>query len=150
MVTSLCVIPGEPSQLSVEVPRPVLVGVVSSIHSIVTLAGHVNIGGVLSSIVINCVPKLEFPHTSVAVHVRVMVYSCGQDGEDVVTSLYDVDGEASQMSLTVSIPVLAGKVSSVHSIVILAGTPSTGEVVSSTLIVWMISTLVLRQTSVTL
>src|SRR6188768_1193455 len=87
MVTSLCVMEGAMSHKSVEVASPVLTGVVSSIHSIVTFAGQVMNGGRLSSMVIICVHVLEFPHTSVDVHVLVMVYSSGQEGDSVVTSL---------------------------------------------------------------
>ncbi len=46
----------------------------------------VMVGGVLSSIVMVCVQELLLLQSSVAVHVRVMVYSCGHVPA-VVTSL---------------------------------------------------------------
>jgi hypothetical protein len=44
----------------------------------VILAGHVIEGATLSSTTIVWVQVLEFPQSSVASHVRVMVRSCGQ------------------------------------------------------------------------
>ena len=74
----------------------------------------------------------ELPHASVAVHVRVMVYSFAQ--VPGVVALVNVnDGEASHASVAVAVAKLgdAG-----HSIVDAAGSEEiTGAVLSSTLIV---------------
>jgi hypothetical protein len=76
------------SQLSVAVALPVLAGIVLAVHAIVTFAGQlVNTGGVLSSTVITCTQVLVFPQSSVASHVRVIVYSCGHVPLAIVTSL---------------------------------------------------------------
>ena len=54
-----------------------------------------------------------------------------------MTSLKVTDGAGSQLSDAVALPVLAGAVLSVHSIVILAGQRViTGGVLSSTIITW--------------
>jgi hypothetical protein len=66
---------GVASQLSVAVANPVLPGSVEEEHSIETFGGQVMAGGVLSTIVICCKQVLEFPQSSVADHVLVMVRS---------------------------------------------------------------------------
>ena len=65
------------SQLSVAVALPVFPGSVLAVHSIVMLPGHVISGAVESSTKIVCTQLLELPQSSVARHVRVIVYSCG-------------------------------------------------------------------------
>jgi len=74
-VTSLEVIVGVPSQLSVAVAVPVLAGNVLAEQSIVTFVGQVSTGATLSSTTIVCTQLLELPQSSVATHVRVMVLS---------------------------------------------------------------------------
>jgi hypothetical protein len=74
------------SQLSVAVALPVFAGSVLAVHSIVTLPGHVIIGAVLSSIRMVWTQLLLLPQSSMAVQVRVIVYSCGHP-PPVVTSL---------------------------------------------------------------
>ena len=74
-VTSLKVTVGAPSQLSVAVAEPVFAGKVLAEHWIVTFAGHVIAGGVLSSTKMICAHVLTFPQSSVALHVRVIVLS---------------------------------------------------------------------------
>ena len=123
---------GAASQLSVAVAVPVLAGNVLAVHSIVTLIGHVMTGGVLSSTVIICVHVLMLPQSSVAFHVRSIVYSCGQVGDAVVTSAYVIVGMTSQLSVAVAEPVLAGNVLAVHSIVTLIGQVIGCEVLRST------------------
>ena len=57
---------------------PVLAGRVDSSHSIVTSAGIVSDGAVVSTTVIVWSWFTLFPHASVAVQVRVMTDSCAQ------------------------------------------------------------------------
>jgi hydrogenase maturation factor HypE len=59
----------------------------------------------------------------------VIVISCGQD-PPVVISLKVIAGIAAQLSVAVAIPVLAGSVLAVHSIVIFGGQVITGGWVS--------------------
>ena len=66
---------GVMSQLSVEVAVPVLAGNVLAVHWIVILAGQVTDGTVLSSMVMVCTHVLTLLQISVAVQVRVMLYS---------------------------------------------------------------------------
>ena len=73
VVTSVNVIVNDASQLSFDVGDPVLAGNVLAVQSIVTLAGHVIVGATISTTVITWVQDVVFPHSSVAVHVRVMV-----------------------------------------------------------------------------
>jgi hypothetical protein len=58
---------------SVAVALPVAAGLVSPLHSIVTSAGRVRTGAVVSCTVMTCEALAELPHASVAVHVRVSV-----------------------------------------------------------------------------
>ena len=112
-VTSEKVIVGVPSQLSVAVAVPVEPGAVLSLQLIVTFAGQVMAGAVLSSTNIVCVQVLIFPQSSVAFHVLVMVNSCGQV-PPAVTSVKVMVGEVSQKSVAVAVPVFAGKVLALH------------------------------------
>lgn len=120
---------GAPSQLSDAVAVPVNPGKVLSVHRIVILAGHVMVGGVLSSTKMVCKQLLELPQASVAVHVLLIVYSCGQ-APPTVTSLEVIFGVGSQ-SVAVADPVLSGSELAVHSMVILAGQVITGARLSS-------------------
>jgi hypothetical protein len=135
-VTSLKDIVGVISHRSVAVAVPVVAGSVLAVHAIVTFIGHVMIGGVLSSMVIVCVHVLLLPQSSVALQVLVMVRSCIHTGDAVVTSLNEIVGVASQLSVAVAVPgdVLFGKVSAVHSNVTFTGHVITGGVLSSTVI----------------
>ena len=76
-----------------------------------------------------------------------MVYSCGQVGDATVASVKLTAGIKSQLSVAVALPVFAGKVLAVHSIVVLAGHVIIGAVLSSTTIVWL-QVLILPQSSV--
>ena len=87
IVTSVKVIAGEISQLSVAVAMPVLAGKVLAVHCTVTLGGQAITGAVLSSITMICTQVLKLPQSSVDRHVLSMVYSCEQLGEAVVTSM---------------------------------------------------------------
>ena len=73
------------------------------------------------------------PQSSVELHVRVIVLSCGHVPA-AVTSVKFTVGEASQLSVDVGFPVLAGNVLAVHSIVTLIGQTIDGGALSSTVI----------------
>src|SRR5690606_2334198 len=137
-VTSTEVTAGALSQLSVAVEVPVFAGLESSSHSIVTSAAQVRTGAVESSTVMICRHVLLLPHESVAVQVRWMVSSCGHTVLGIIASEKEMlVTAASQLSVAVELPVLAGLVSSVHSMVTSAAQVSTGAVVSSMRMVWM-------------
>ena len=129
-VTSVDVTVGAVSQLSDAVAVPVLAGNELAEHSIVTFAGQVITGATLSSTTIVCVQVLVLPQSSVAVQVRVIVNSCGH-APPTVTSLDVTVGDASQLSVAVAVPVFAGNVLAVHSIVIFAGQVMVGPKLSS-------------------
>src|SRR4030095_9943919 len=120
MVTSLKVINGVASQLSVSVALPVLAGNVLAVHSIVIFGGHVIIGASLSSTVMICSHVLLLPQSSVALQILVIPPPAEQDPL-TVTSLKVIVGAVSQLSVAVALPVLAGNVLAVHSIVIFGG-----------------------------
>ena len=63
-----------------------------------------------------------------------MPLSCAHD-PPAVASLNVITGVASQLSVAVALPVSAGSVLSVHSIVILAGQVMIGAWLSSTVII---------------
>jgi hypothetical protein len=132
-VTSVEVIVGVASQLSVAVAVPAgPPGAVLTEHWMVTLAGQVITGGVLSSTKMICVQVLELPQSSVALHVLVMVYSCGQ-APPTVTSVEVMVGVASQLSVAVAVPLAPpGAVLAEHCIVRFAGQVIAGGVLSST------------------
>ena len=90
-------------------------------------------GGVLSSTKMVCRHELEFPQSSVALHVRCIVYSCGH-APPIVTSVDVMVGVKSQLSVAVAVPfVPPGAVLAVHWMVILGGQKViTGGVLSST------------------
>jgi hypothetical protein len=112
-ITSAEVIVGVASQLSVAVAVPVAAGSVLSVHVIVTLDGQVSAGVVLSSTVISCTQVDVFPQSSVAVQVRSIALSWVQP-PGVVISVNVMPGVASQLSVAVAVPVVAGSVLSVH------------------------------------
>jgi hypothetical protein len=134
------------SQLSVAVALPVFAGSVLAVHSMVMLPGHVIAGAVLSSTVMVWTQLLLLPQSSMAVHVRVIVYSCGHPPA-AVTSAYVGVTELSQLSVAVALPVLAGSVLAVHSIVTFIGQVIAGAVLSSTVMVWT-QLLLLPQSSI--
>ncbi len=101
VVTSSYVIVGESSQASTAVASP-KTGVFG--HSTgETTVGHVITGAVVSTTSIVLLQLLELPTQSVAVHVRVTLYSCGHV-PGVVTSSYVIVGESSQASTAVASP----------------------------------------------
>lgn len=104
------------------------------LQSIVTFGGQVIIGGVLSSTKMVCTQLLELPQSSAATHVLEMVRSCGHEPA-TVTSLKVNVAVASQLSVAVGLPVLAGAVLAVHCTVVFAGQVITGGVLSSRKIV---------------
>ena len=101
-------------------------------HSIVVGAGKPEMtGGVVSSTLMVWVAVVVLPHRSVAVQVRVMLYSFGQ--EPLVVTSAELNMGVPQLSVAVGV-VHDGVAE--HSIVVGAGNPEmTGGVVSSTLIV---------------
>src|ERR687897_886664 len=63
-----------PTQLSLTpVTSAIFTTGTSAIHSTVTSAGAVALGGVVSSTVMVCVTVIAFPHASVTLYVRVMI-----------------------------------------------------------------------------
>lgn len=80
-------------------------GGTSSTHITVMLGGQVIKGSVLSVTEMVRAHCVEFPQSSVAVHVRVTVYSCGQE-PGVVTSAKVGTTDASQASVAVATPKL--------------------------------------------
>ena len=108
-----------------------LSGDVESVHSMVMSCGQVIVGAWLSSTVMSCSQVLLLPQASVALQILEIEPPRGQ-APAVVTSLYVIVGEASQLSVAVAIPVLSGEVESVHSMVIDTGQVMTGGVVSCT------------------
>ena len=133
-VISSNVIEGTRSQLSVALAMPVWAGKVLSVHSIVTFTGQVMSGAVLSSMVITCRHVLKLPQSSVAFQVRLIVYSCTQVVEATVMSSNVIAGTRSQLSVALAMPVWAGSVLSVHSIVTFTGHVISGAVLSSIVI----------------
>jgi hypothetical protein len=91
---------------------PVFVVSNEALQSKVKSDGQANVGGVVSSIVINCTHVAILPHTSSACHVLVNVF--GQI--PVVTSVY-VTVTVPQSSVAVASPVLLGSVDPEQSIV---------------------------------
>ena len=135
-MTSEEVIVGVASQLSVAVAVPLVPpGAVLAVHSMVKFGGQVMTGGVLSSTRITWRHVLELPQSSVALHVLLMVYSCGQTVLWTVTSVDVIVGVGSQLSVAVAVPLVPpGAVLAVHSIVKFGGQVMTGGVLSSTTI----------------
>jgi hypothetical protein len=116
VATSVEVMVTDASQLSVAVAVPLEPpGAVLAVHWIVILGGqNVITGGVLSSTKIVWEHVLEFPQSSVASHVLVIVYSCGQ-APATVTSDEVMVTKPSQLSVAVAVPfVPPGAVLAVH------------------------------------
>lgn len=113
-------------------------------HSVVVGPGNGEMtGGVVSTTLIICAAVEVFPQGSVAVHVRVMVYSFAQV-PGVVTS---TNASAGVPQLSVAVGVAHVGVTA-HSVVVTPGSGEiTGGVVSSTFMVWA-AVLVLPQASV--
>jgi hypothetical protein len=145
VVASVYVGVGAVWQLSVAVALPVLPGSVLAVHSIVTLAGHVIAGGVVSSIVMSCAHVLLLPHASVAVHTRVNSFE--QLPSPGMSSYVMLVTTAVQASVAVAVPVAAGRMLSSHSTVTLPGHAMTGGVVS-TMVITAVHVLVRPQASV--
>jgi hypothetical protein len=83
-------------------------------------------GSVLSRIVMYCVQVLLIPGLTVAVHVRVIVDSCGQSPVATESENVIVEGRSQEL-VAVAIPVFDGNVLSSHSIVTFAGHVITGD-----------------------
>jgi hypothetical protein len=133
-VTSLKVIVTDASQISVPVAVPVFAGKVLAEHWMVTFGGQVIDGGTSSLMVMSCVHVLELPQSSVAIQVRVIAVSCGHPAPCVL-SVKVIVAVASQLSVAVATPVLAGWVIALQSMVMFGGQDIFGGVLSSTIIV---------------
>src|SRR5687767_689787 len=99
---------------------PVSTGSVLSVHSIVIFEGQFIIGASLSSRVMFCSHVLLLPQASVAIHVLVIMVSCGQE-LPTITSLNVNVGAVSQLSDANAFPVSTGSVLPEHEIVISDG-----------------------------
>jgi hypothetical protein len=126
----------EELQLSVAVGLPVLTGKVLAVQRIVTLAGQFITGPTLSVTLMTWLQVLKLPQSSCDFQVRVIVYFCGQVPA-TVASVNVMVGVASQLSLEVGEPVLAGNVLAVHRIVTFAGQLMTGAMRSATVMIWL-------------
>lgn len=135
-VTSAKVIVGVASQLSVADAVPVAGGKVFAVQEMVRLPGQVMPGGVSSRTVIICKQVLEFAQSSVARQVRLRMNCCGPPVE-MVTSVKEIVGVASQISVAVAVPVMTGSVPLAHIIVIFAGQVMSGGALSSMMMVWI-------------
>src|SRR6187551_1297442 len=102
-ITSLKVMIGAPSQLSVAVALPVLEGLVLAVHSIVIFAGHVMMGTWLSLMVIICSQVSLLKQSSIAIQVLMIVYAWAHE-PPTVTSLKVMVGVTSQLSVAVASP----------------------------------------------
>src|SRR5687767_4691922 len=111
-VTSVDDIIGDP-QLSVADALPVAIGDVSEVQSIVVSGGQIITGLSESSTLIIWMQVLELPNTSVAIQVRIMVISCGQEPATML-SLNMISTAKSQLSETSGMPVFEGRLLSSH------------------------------------
>ena len=143
VVASLNVMDTDASHASVAVAAPKL-GVAG--HSIEAVGfGHVIDGAVLSVTEMERAQVAVFPQSSVAVHVRVTVYSCGQV-PGVVTLLNVMDTDKSQLSVADAAPKVGVAGHSIGETT--AGQVMTGGVSSSTVMpCWQLAEL--PQSSVT-
>jgi len=119
----------------VPVADPVASGNVLDTHCTVTSDGQVINGGVLSSTKMIWLQVDVFPHASVVFQVRMIVFSCGQE-PFTITSV-EVIKKVEQLSVADAEPVLAGSVLAEHSIVTFTGHVVCGDVLSSTVMVWL-------------
>src|SRR5688572_10869218 len=107
----------------------------SAIHSTVTSAGAVAVGGVVSSTVMVCVTVIAFPKASVTLYVRVMI--SGQVPDDTSLTCATTIGPT-QLSASSVIAFTSGAgTSAIHSTVTSAGAVAVGGVVSSTVMVFV-------------
>ena len=123
---------GVRSQWSVAVAVPVLASRVLAVQAIVVLDGQEINGGELSVSVIICMHIATLPLSSVAIHVRIILYPTAHPGVAIVTSLYVIVGVGSQKSIAVAVPVTEGAVLPLQSTVIFGGHMMTGGVLSRT------------------
>ena len=93
-------------------------------------------GASVSSTVIICVQVLTLLQASVAVHVLVIVFSCGQEPGVTTSAKALTVGLLSQLSVAVAEPVWSGVAGSSHSIVTSFGQEISGGLVCTTLMVW--------------
>src|SRR5512143_1920636 len=119
-------------QLSLAVNNAIFAAGTSPIHSKVRSAGHVIVGGVISSTVIVWAHVVVFPQLSSAIYVRVMI----RGHVPLQTSPSQVTTGTPQLSLAVTNAIFAAGTSPIHSKVRSAGHVIVGGVISSTVIVW--------------
>jgi hypothetical protein len=100
---------GALSQLSVAVALPVAAGALEASHSIVTLAGQVMAGALLSTTLMAWSQLSTLPQLSVAVQVRVISFSFAQLPAATL-SLKLMSTSVSQLSVAVALLVVAGSV----------------------------------------
>src|SRR5687768_10782950 len=94
-----------------------------------------------------CWHELVFPQSSIANHVRVMMFNSEQLGDN--RSVYVNNNDVSQLSAAVAEPVLTGRLLVGCVTVISAGHMITGLIVSCTVMIW-IHVLLFPQISVAL
>jgi len=127
--TSVYVITGSVSQLSVAVAYPVNPGSAELLHARVVSAGHDTTGGVVSKTVMVCTQVLILPQASADCQVlRIRAFPVQAPG--VLESVYEISGAGSQLSIAVALPVTEGSEALSQLMVMSAGQLITGAVVS--------------------
>ncbi len=104
----------------------------------------VNCGGVVSMLVTICTAVVELPQASVALQLRVRVYSTGQMPDVCTWPRNTTVTRPEQLSLAVTIGTEGMKI---HSAVIFGGLTNTGAVLSNTVMI-CVQVAELPQTSV--
>ena len=132
VVTSLNVIATEASQASLAVAAPKVGTAGQSIGEVT--AGQVMAGGVMSRTLMARLQVDVLPQSSVAVQVRVTVYSAGQS-PGVVTSEKLIATDGSQASLAVAAPKVGAVGQSIGDTTV--GQVMLGGMISRTWIVWL-------------
>ena len=112
-------------KISVAVAVPIATEVWGPVASVVTLAGTVRAGTVVSATVTVCVPVVVRPFPSVAVYVTVVVPSGKVAGALLVTV-------APKISVAVAVPIATVLLTALASTLTLPGTVRAGAVVSAT------------------
>lgn len=121
-------------QPSVTVGTPVALVVVTAGHSSTKSGGAMIVGGVVSRMVINCVPLVVLPQASVARQIREISFAPPQL---LLTISLKATVTVPQPSCAVAIPVLSTLVLAGHSKVIFGGKVNAGAIESRTVIVWI-------------
>ena len=138
-----------PPQLSLAMVVVVSGSGTSAAHETITLPGHDIVGGVPSKTVMVWAQVAVFPHRSAAVYVLVMVYLLVQVWLEMTSAATVTVTVPPQLSLEVTLPVLAAGTFPVQDTVKSAGQVRDGGVPSKTSMTCM-QVAVLPQASVTL